>query len=468
MFCSSQGDSCPKQLIPLARAIADAPLDDVPQFRCGSAVLAATYRGLCTGVMKASAEEPIFVGCPLLLQLWSYERFPMGRPEMSFESYAEVSPNHDDVDRPMMGSLWCLRRPSWVGVQTGKSYPDFVGHFDALVDADVRWTPYTTADVEARAPSGLSSLCQWDQQYCMMRKPILYDIHVEEYHVNRVLRQFGLYQQTPVPIVHSVAAHVHKWTRQGQPPGSLWADKVRPFVEFWAEALDDMVFEDRPHSDEVFADYLRWYLPRTRTRVVHVQPQPQMVAAVVSETYRLVRDQNFAIAYDVIRAIESEATTSMGHYHDVTPTQHQSTLQRIVDLCGRFRRAVTCRGDNTHLPPRAPGPVLAAVRASEYRQVGGTDDDSEDDDSELARTEWVNSFFDEGWPQDKVGSSQMGEAPPVTQDSTQGEQTPVLVQGRLSTCDTIPPEPLTYSQHQTRAAQAAARRGRRRGKRARI
>ena len=30
MFCSSQGDSCPKQLVPVARAIADAPLDMVP------------------------------------------------------------------------------------------------------------------------------------------------------------------------------------------------------------------------------------------------------------------------------------------------------------------------------------------------------------------------------------------------------------------------------------------------------
>ena len=29
-------------------------------------------------------------------------------------------------------------QPSWVGVQVRKSYPDFVGQFDTLVDADVR------------------------------------------------------------------------------------------------------------------------------------------------------------------------------------------------------------------------------------------------------------------------------------------------------------------------------------------
>ena len=147
---------------------------------------------------------------------------------------------------------------SWVGVQMRKSYPDFVGQFDALVDADVRCTPYSAGDIHVRARSGLSSLCLRDAEYWMMRKPILYDIHVEEYHVNRVMRQFGLYQQTPVPIEHSVEAHIHRygiyscirniflcycnerwstlslyyrWTRQGQPPGSLWADKILPYVE---------------------------------------------------------------------------------------------------------------------------------------------------------------------------------------------------------------------------------------------
>ena len=110
MFYSSQGDSCPKQLVPVARAIAEARLDEVPQFSWASAMLAAKYRGLFTGVTKVSAEEPIFVGCPLLIQLWSYERFPVGRPEMDFEPYAQLSPDHDDVDRLTMGSLWCLRR----------------------------------------------------------------------------------------------------------------------------------------------------------------------------------------------------------------------------------------------------------------------------------------------------------------------------------------------------------------------
>lgn len=110
MFCSSQGNSMPKHLLPYAREIADAPLDDVPQFSWGSAVLAATYRGLCAGCSKVSSSEPIFVGCPLLLQLWSWERLPIGRPQMDFSPYQLLPMHEDEVDRPTMGSLWCLRK----------------------------------------------------------------------------------------------------------------------------------------------------------------------------------------------------------------------------------------------------------------------------------------------------------------------------------------------------------------------
>ena len=54
-----------------AREIADGD-EDVPPYSWGEAVLAATYRGLCDGCMKTHGNA-ILAGCPLLLQLWSYE-----------------------------------------------------------------------------------------------------------------------------------------------------------------------------------------------------------------------------------------------------------------------------------------------------------------------------------------------------------------------------------------------------------
>jgi len=107
---------------------------------------------------------------------------------------------------------------------------------------------------------------------------------------------------------------------------------------------------------------------------------------------------------------------------------------------------------------------------SEYRQLGGTDDDEEAADVEdLEQADWVNTFFSTAPLLEEVDPSQLGGAPPTTQDSTQGEQTPIPEQTRRSTREAIPPEPLTYSQHHTRAAQATERHGRRRGgKRGRI
>lgn len=45
------------------------PEDAVPQVSLGVAVLAATYKGLCTGVGKGTSSKGIFLGCPLLLHL---------------------------------------------------------------------------------------------------------------------------------------------------------------------------------------------------------------------------------------------------------------------------------------------------------------------------------------------------------------------------------------------------------------
>src|SRR6266508_1411089 len=47
MFSNTYGDSVDKVLMVYAREIANAPEDEVPTWSWGSAVLAATYRGLC-------------------------------------------------------------------------------------------------------------------------------------------------------------------------------------------------------------------------------------------------------------------------------------------------------------------------------------------------------------------------------------------------------------------------------------
>ena len=99
---------------------------------------------------------------------------------------------------------------TWVSEQTKKSYKDFVGQIDSLTDDEVRWTPYSQQAIDARAPHGLSSLCFRDQHWWKTTTMLVYDVYVEEYVIHRVMRQFGLYQESPLPVEHTVTADVHK------------------------------------------------------------------------------------------------------------------------------------------------------------------------------------------------------------------------------------------------------------------
>jgi hypothetical protein len=44
----------------------------------------------------------------------------------------------------------------------------------------------------------------------MIRSSLLFNIYVEEYSDHRVLRQFGRYQEWPVPVVHTVPSSHHR------------------------------------------------------------------------------------------------------------------------------------------------------------------------------------------------------------------------------------------------------------------
>ena len=108
MFNNTHGNSVDRILLLYAWEIVDGD-EDVPAYSWGEAVLAATYRGLCHGCMKTHGDA-ILAGCPLLLQLWSYERLAVGRPIVSHVPYHETMYGDEEDDRPIMGTLWIWRQ----------------------------------------------------------------------------------------------------------------------------------------------------------------------------------------------------------------------------------------------------------------------------------------------------------------------------------------------------------------------
>ena len=82
MFTENHVTTITARYIPIALEIANATSADmIIQRSWGSAVLAATYRGICSGCQRRAPKSGL-LGCPLLLQLWSWERFPIGRPDV--------------------------------------------------------------------------------------------------------------------------------------------------------------------------------------------------------------------------------------------------------------------------------------------------------------------------------------------------------------------------------------------------
>ena len=66
MFNNSHGAYVDRVLVPYALEIAEAAVEEMPQYSWGAAVLAATYRGLCKASVQ-NKHNAILTGCPILL-----------------------------------------------------------------------------------------------------------------------------------------------------------------------------------------------------------------------------------------------------------------------------------------------------------------------------------------------------------------------------------------------------------------
>jgi hypothetical protein len=112
MFIESHGDTISAGFIPIALEIANAvtPDDITPRSR-DSALLAKIYRAMCISCCKSKPRSAL-LRCPLFLQLWSWERFAIGRPDIKVSELfsADEMVDPDGIDIPTIGTLWTRRK----------------------------------------------------------------------------------------------------------------------------------------------------------------------------------------------------------------------------------------------------------------------------------------------------------------------------------------------------------------------
>nr|AAT73690.1 hypothetical protein [Oryza sativa Japonica Group] len=371
MFTGTHADSVDKHFIHFAEQIAELPIAEIPQYSWGSAVLAATYAGLCDACVRNSKQSSL-PGCPLLLMLWAHERFDIGRPQL--DSYANYGLREmyrsgvDDInDRPTMESLWTHREPQWVSGTTRRVYTQFVADFDQLTPDRVRWTPYTQHDVNDRAPHGLADLCTRDMQLWMTTCYLVVDVHVEPHNVHRVLKQLGMYQDFPPRDGRPLADSLHRYSRKGLGLSYelVIVTTVQPTVQEWEHAADNLALQTPPDDGSYYGAYLRWYRSVTRWRCFPPQGDSTVPhQAAITDTFAPQPRSAYNSMAEFVEHVHVESDTMLQRLEArppvVRPDDVASILRNFRARAAALLRRVSCRSaaDVVQTSGRRPSPPL--------------------------------------------------------------------------------------------------------------
>lgn len=400
MFTDNHGNTISARYIPIAQEIAEATeAEDIIQRSWGSAVLAATYRGMCKGCQLTSHGSGI-VGCPLLLQLWSWARFPIGRPEIRDGSWPpDELYDAERIDMPTFGSLWTSRKRHFGHNQLRNCYPAFTEQFDLLLESDVTWEPYSEDHRDEAYPGGISNMCTRDWAYWMTKAKIIFDIFVEEMSQQRVMRQFGLRQliEPPPPTV-PLPPRVHAYNRKGaNKTAAGWLQLLAPYITGWANAPAVSWATMEAFDLQEFEHYLRAYMPRTRLRLSQACDPVQRDPSTMWDTYPRHSTSGTRHHAAVLTAeLQDDAAQYarslssgplLGRYE-----HHASFAQRLQDKLRRIYATITCTRSSdvaeyraaqrpprpslqVHQPRHAPRPrmeVPPSPRPPSPNQAGGS------------------------------------------------------------------------------------------------
>ena len=312
--------------IHLVESLANARPDEVPQYSWGSAVLCATYRGLCDASQRSTGGEPVLAVCYTLLQQWSWQHFLVGRPyfrstvhpfQLGVDLYGNAG-GDDPVDGPTMGTRWTRGTLGWARERPRRVYPEFHNLFETLHEDEVIWWPWTAQFLADTAPYGLSSQCTQDETLWLTTCHLVFSHMVEPYNPQRVMRQFGLYQEVPPLPGRPLTEKAHRYvifryhisrmsdlhflrsefncrqTRRGRRSDD-WRQTQQPWTTLWGErAATDMVHELRGYAIQTYAAYLQWYVPRTRCRLTG--PAPQRPVEVMQDAVVLAGPDRHRVA----------------------------------------------------------------------------------------------------------------------------------------------------------------------------
>jgi Plant mobile domain len=219
--------------------------DRAGRYSWASAVLAYLYKELC---LATNPKRMQFGGSILLLQLWSWERLPMGRPRNRKNVVNRELGGEDLTKRPPLGYGWSDYH-EFADFVTCRVQYSYRAEIDRLTDEKVNWLPYEDKmDL-------LPPICGESRHLWRTTAPLIHFWIIEMYNPGRVARQFGLYQQIP-PVLQDTVKELHK-LKNGA--GKNWPEIHHKYVQEWQDREDRCLCVYTPYDQSEHEQYMRWF-----------------------------------------------------------------------------------------------------------------------------------------------------------------------------------------------------------------
>lgn len=225
----------------------------------GTAALAYLYRQLDDACCKTGKGASIG-GCMLLLSIWSWLRLPVGRPiEMRRNDWND---HRDPLRFPTAAYIWDNTEP--FHGESKECYMRYISQLDALTPEKVTWEPYGEPGSIARhILFRVNPKCLEEAHLWRMTCPLICFYAVEYHLPDRVMRQFGLFQETPPPW-KDTRIELHELDKIRQKKEKNWPIRHRHYINKFKAIIRRI--EDpktvpvplQPFDSEAFNRYLFW------------------------------------------------------------------------------------------------------------------------------------------------------------------------------------------------------------------
>lgn len=240
LFTDHSGDCISAIYLPLFE-----DFNEAGRYSWASGVLAFLYRELC-GATDPKRKQ--FGGPVLLLQLWSWERFPMGRPRTRRNCEVPRLGVGDLERRPPLGQRWSFYR-EYAGHITCRFLESYRKEINDLNDGKVIWLPYEDK------MHLLPPICSENPSLWRTTAPLIHFWIVEVYNPGRVSRQFNCYQAVP-PSLGDTMDGLHKIMNGA---GKNWVDTHHDHLQAWEDREDKCLVDQRPYDHSKHDEYIRWF-----------------------------------------------------------------------------------------------------------------------------------------------------------------------------------------------------------------